>query len=98
MLQQDSERPTMCLPVRPVMFILVWMESVVPAGMATVAHDGSAAAFRKAGASSPPLAVRVHVPDALAESAGVAETERSPVASRMSCRSAPERMLVDHIV
>ena len=44
----------MCLLDRPVMFSSDSMEMVVPDGMATVAHDESAAAFRKAGASSEP--------------------------------------------
>lgn len=48
------------------MFSSLWMERVVPVGMVTVVHDGSAATFKNAGASSDPLAVSVHVPDALA--------------------------------
>lgn len=50
----------MCLFNRLVMFIFVSIDSVVPAGMVTVEQDESAAAFRKAGASSDPLAVSVH--------------------------------------
>ena len=64
----------MCLPVRPVMFIFERMDRVVPEGMTIVAHDGSEAEVRNAGASSEPLADRVHVPDALRSGAGDANT------------------------
>ena len=64
----------MCLPVRPVMFIFERMDKVLPEGMVIVVHDGSEAEFRNAGASSEPLAERVHVPDALRSGAGDANT------------------------
>ena len=44
----------------PVMFSLDWIDSVVPDGIVTVGQLESAAALRKAGASSEPLAVSVH--------------------------------------
>ena len=50
----------MCLLEMPVMFSLERMDSVVPDGIVTVEQLESAAALRKAGASSEPLAVSVH--------------------------------------
>ena len=50
----------MCLLEIPVMFSLDWIDSVVPDGIVTVGQLESAAALRKAGASSEPLAVSVH--------------------------------------
>ncbi len=70
----------MCVFCSPVMFKRVSIFSVVWAGMTTEEHDVLCAAARNAGASSPPLAVKVHVPGASGSSEGevIAETAKLP--------------------